>query len=82
MKWTNPTLRAHLTQHGFVEDDRIVNLDLGMTYTTFVRGEDELTLVEFAENREPEVYQNGEPVDVSNIGFRNEQIQHQPLKGD
>lgn len=82
MKWTNPTLRAHLQQHGFIPEDSILNQEIGTTYTSFVRGNDELTLVEYADDKEPEVYQDGKPVDVSNIGYRNEQIIHQPLKGD
>lgn len=82
MTWTNPTLRAHLGEHGFIPDDSILNQEIGATYTSFVRGNDELTLVEYNDNREPEVYQNGMPVDVSNIGYRNEQIQHDKLIGD
>lgn len=82
MKWTNPTLRAHLQTHGFIPEDSILNQEIGATYTSFVRGTDELTLVEYNDDREPEVYQDGKPVDVNNIGFRNEQIIHQPLKGD
>lgn len=82
MKWTNPTLRAHLGEHGFLPAE--ATLSNGVYYTTFTRGEDELTLVEYGEGEglEPEVFQDGQPVDVSNLGYRNEQIQHDKLKGD
>jgi hypothetical protein len=76
MKWTNPTLRAHLGVHGFLPEAADTIESDGVFYTNFVRGDDELVLAEFSDNREPRVFQDGRPVDVTHIGYRNSQIQH------
>lgn len=81
MKWTNASLRRHLGEHGFIVGDETVQSG-SVFYTPFTRGNDELTLVEFTDDAEPQVFQDGQPVDVMNIGYRNEQIQHDKLKGD
>jgi hypothetical protein len=81
MKWTNASLRQHLGERGFLPEGPSL-LSNNVYYTTFVRGEDELTLAEYGEGPEPQVFQNGKQVDVSEIGYRNEQIQHDKLKGD
>jgi hypothetical protein len=83
MTWTNASIRAHLGEHGFLSAGApITNYDLGVTYTSFMRGNDELVLVEYANGQEPTVVQDGVEVDVTNIGWRNEQIQHDKLRGD
>jgi hypothetical protein len=76
MKWTNATLRAHLGEHGFLPDKDGTQQVGDRLYTGFERGDDELVLVEFNDESEPVVFQNGVPVDVTNIGHRNSQIQH------
>jgi hypothetical protein len=86
-RWTNPTLRAYLGEHGFLQDGETARANYGVMpafYSAFVRGNDKLTLVEFEDGsgRAPLVLQNGRFVDVSNIGYRNEQLQHDKLKGD
>lgn len=80
-KWTNQSLRAHLGERGFLQEGTTVESN-GVYYTTFTRGEDELTLAEYTNGSEPVVFQNGQAVDVADIGYRNEQIQHDKLKGD
>lgn len=80
-RWTNQAVRAHLGERGFLQEEPTVEADNGF-YTSFVRGEDELTLLEFKDNSEPAVFQSGQQVVIGDIGHRNEQIQHQPLKGD
>lgn len=81
MKWTNNTLRAHLGERGFLQHEDTTKHD-DRFYTSFVRGDDELVLVEFVNDAEPQVFHNGKLVEVGEIGFRNEQIQHKPLLGD
>ena len=81
MKWTNATLRAHLGERGFLQHEDTVKME-DRFYTNFSRGDDELVLVEFVDESEPVVFQDGQPVDATNIGYRNEQIQHKPLLGD
>ena len=76
MKWTNATLRAHLGEHGFLASKEGTQKHEDRFYTSFERGDDELVLVEFVNQQEPQVFQNGQPVNVDNIGYRNEQIQH------
>lgn len=80
-RWTNREIRKYLGERGFLQDGDTIEVDNGY-YTTFVRGEDELTLLEFKDESEPAVFQNGQQVVVGEIGFRNEQIQHKPLLGD
>ncbi len=77
-KWTNQSIRAHLGEHGFIVTDSI--LQNNVLYTEFTRGEDSLTLVEYGDGPEPLVYQDGKQVDVTNIGYRNSQIQNK--RGD
>lgn len=81
MKWTNATLRAHLGERGFLQDEETVRHE-NRFYTDFIRGDDSLVLVEFEDGSEPQVFQDGRAVIVDDIGYRNEQIQHKPLLGD
>lgn len=91
-RWTNATLRAYLGEHGFLQDGEtvrgthrtMVHGAVPAFFSTFVRASDILVLVEYEDGsgRSPYVQQNGIIVDVSNIGFRNEQIQHDKQKGD
>jgi hypothetical protein len=83
-KWTNASIRAHLGERGFIQDgNTLVNNDTNEYHSIFLRGKDELILVEVgAELAPPRVYQKGVEVDVHNIGYRNSQIQHDKLKGD
>lgn len=81
MKWTNTTLRAHLGERGFLQHEDTMKYE-DRFYTNFIRGDDELVLVEFVNDAEPQVFQGGKLVEVGEIGFRNEQIQHKPLLGD
>jgi hypothetical protein len=83
-RWTNSTLRAHLGERGFLQEGKTREWSFNRaTYETeFVRGNDRLLLVEFEDGQEPQVYQHGKRVYVEEIGWRNEQIQHDKLKGD
>lgn len=91
-RWTNATLRAYLGEHGFLQDGATnkgtfgvsVDTEVPAFITTFVRASDTLTLIEFEDGSqtEPFIMQNGNRVDVSNIGYRNEQLQHDKLRGD
>jgi hypothetical protein len=82
-RWTNSTLRAHLGERGFLQEGKTHQNFDKMTYETqFVRGDDRLILVEFENKQEPQMYQNGNRVYVEEIGYRNEQIQHNKLRGD
>lgn len=82
-RWTAPTIRAHLGERGFIQDTNTIHdEEKGVHYSSFERGEDELTLVEFDNGAEPIVTQHGKHVRVADIGYRNEQIQHKPLLGD
>jgi hypothetical protein len=83
-KWTNASLRAHLGERGFIQEgDTVRFYDKDEFHTSFVRGEDELILVESVNDfTPPHVYQKGREVDVHEIGYRNSQIQHDKLKGD
>jgi hypothetical protein len=84
MKWTNASLRQHLGERGFLQEgDTVVDHDRATYSTLFKRGSDELILLEFKNEREPVVMQDGVEVNVAHdIGWRNSQIQHDKLKGD
>jgi hypothetical protein len=83
-QWTNATLRAHLGERGFLQEgNTVTDHDRSSFSTLFRRGSDELILVEFKDEREPVVMQNGVEVEVQrDLGWRNSQIQHDKLKGD
>jgi len=80
LKWTNQSLRAHLGERGFIQGESI--LQNNVYYTEYSRVDDSVTLAEYGEGPEPELFYNGDKIDPMIIGYRNAQIQHDKLRGD
>ena len=84
-KWTNQSLRAHLGERGFIPNEKPLLIDgENVTYTTFTRDDEDVVLAEYADslNRGPQLYHDGWQLDPMTIGYRNEQIQHDKMRGD
>ena len=73
--WTNQSLRAHLGVHGFLAQDDTLKKE-GRFYTVYMRGNDELVLIEFVNGAAPLLMQDGVEVDPVVLGYRNSQIQN------